>query len=304
MASRGPTVDLALFAMISPNAAALASSAACIATTSSRRVAASRVRLATEPETPNPKAPQAMTVHMTASGTRPLTAAVRRHVLQTLMASGILRKTNADIASKLTEHILPVCFPPGHVVFGQGDTSNGLYIIASGKVKLTYRHRDGREVLLNVFGASDVFGEIAFFDCGTREATATTLTEASVLAIERDQLLGWMAKRPEVIHQFMRLLARRADWMTKCLDDFVVAIPAYRVAKRLVMLGRRFGKREGDVVVVTHDLTLEEISLFAGVAAATVDAALRDFADRGWIRFVDRHLELVDGHGLDSLSAQ
>jgi hypothetical protein len=40
------------------------------------------------------------------------------------------------------------------------------------------------------------------------------------------------------------------------------------------------------LVVVIHDLTVAELSLFAGVAAETVEATLRDFADRGWIRFV------------------
>ena len=54
--------------------------------------------------------------------------------------------------------------------------------------------------------------------------------------------------------------------MTSCLADFVLADPPYRVARRLLLLAKRFGRREGEVVRVMHDLTLEEISLFAGVA--------------------------------------
>ena len=46
--------------------------------------------------------------------------------------------------------------------------------------------------------------------------------------------------------------------------------PACRIAKRLLLLGKRFGRKEGDVVGVVHDLTLEEISLFAGVAPETI----------------------------------
>jgi CRP/FNR family transcriptional regulator, cyclic AMP receptor protein len=160
--------------------------------------------------------------------------------------------------------------------------------------------KDGR---CDITGDTDI-GEVTPFDYGTREFTATTVTEVCAVAIERDQLLAWMTECPEITHQIMRLLARRADVMTKCLVDFVFADPPYRVARRLLLLGRRFGRREGDVVWVTHDLTLEEISLFAGVAPETVDATLCDFRDRGWIRFEDSCLEIVDGQGLAALPAR
>jgi CRP/FNR family transcriptional regulator, cyclic AMP receptor protein len=58
------------------------------------------------------------------------------------------------------------------------------------------------------------------------------------------------------------------------------------------------------VVRVAHDLTLEEISLLAGVSPETVDATLRDFRDRGWIRLEDSCLEIVDGQGLATRPAR
>jgi Cyclic nucleotide-binding domain len=147
--------------------------------------------------TAHPEPPQEKTGHQTAPVTGPLNPAPRRDVLSTLMASGIFRNTNADALSKLTEHVSPVRIPPGHVLIGQGDSGSRLYIVASGKVKMAYRRADGREVVLNVVGAADVFGEISCFDRDTREASATTPTEVWTVAIERDQLLGWMANRQE-----------------------------------------------------------------------------------------------------------
>ena len=289
--------------MINTTATALASSAACIATTSSWWAVVRRVCVTAERERSNPKALQAKTVDAMSPVTQ-TTAALDRDVHQALIASGIFGKADSGVVSALIEHMLPIRFPPGHVVFAQGDPGSCLYMIASGKVKVAYRHTDGREVVLNIVGASDVFGEVTPFDYGTREFTATTVTEVCAVAIERDQLLAWMAECPEIIHQIMRLLARRADVATKCLVDFVFADPPYRVARRLLLLSRRFGRRESDVVRVTHDLTLEEISLFAGVAPETVDATLRDFRDRGWIRFEDSCLEIVDGRALAALPAR
>jgi CRP/FNR family transcriptional regulator, cyclic AMP receptor protein len=303
MASRRSGRLRSVVRMINPTATALASSAACIATTSSWWAVVRRGCVTADRERPNPKALQAKTVDAMSPVTQP-TAALHRDLRQALIASGIFGKTDSGVVSALIEHLLPVRFPPGHVVFAQGDPGSCLYVITSGKVKVAYRHTDGREVVLNIVGASDVFGEVTPFDYGTREFTATAVIEVCAVAIERDQLLAWMAECPEIIHQIMRLLARRADVVTKCLVDFVFADPPYRVARRLLLLGRRFGRRESDVVRVTHDLTLEEISLFAGVAPETVDATLRDFRDRGWIRFEDSCLEIVDGRALAALPAR
>lgn len=288
--------------MVSSTATALAS-AACIATTSSWWAAVTRVRVTLARDRPNAKAPQLKTVDAMAPVTQP-TAPLHRDVHDALIASGIFGKTDADVVSALTEHLLPVCFPPGHVVFAQGDPGSCLYLIASGKVKVAYRHADGREVVLNVVGAPDVFGEVTPFDYGTREFTATSVTEVCAVVIERDRLLAWIAQCPEIALQIMRLLARRVDVMTKCLAEFVFTDPPYRIARRLLLLGKRFGRQDGDVVRVMHGLTLEEISLFAGVAPATVDATLRDFRDRGLIRFEGSCLEIVDGQGLAALPAR
>jgi CRP/FNR family transcriptional regulator, cyclic AMP receptor protein len=110
-----------------------------------------------------------------------------------------------------------------------------------------------------------------------------------------------MAECPDMVHQIMRLLARRDDVMRKCMVDFLFADPPYRVARRWLSLGKRFGRRDGDVVRVMHDLALNDISLFAVVPSETVDATLRDFRDRGWIRFEDSCLEIVDGQGLAAI---
>ena len=229
------------------------------------------------------------------------TAAFHRCVERAFIASGLFGNTDADVVSALIEHLQPVLFPAGHVVFAQGDAGSALFMVASGKVKVAYRYCDGREVVLNVVGAAEVFGEVTLFDYGTREFTATTVTEVCAVAIERDQLLAWMTEYPEITHQVMRLLARRADVMTNCMVDFVFADPPYRVARRLLLLSKRFGRRDGDVVRVRHDLTLEEISRFAGVAPKIVEATLRDFSDRGWIRLKGDTIEIVDGQRLAAL---
>ena len=62
------------------------------------------------------------------------------------MASGIYGGTDLKAVSALTKHTRLAHFPPGHVVFAQGECGSCLYMIGSGKVKVGYRHTDGREI--------------------------------------------------------------------------------------------------------------------------------------------------------------
>jgi CRP/FNR family cyclic AMP-dependent transcriptional regulator len=221
-----------------------------------------------------------------------------------LMACGIFSTTEPAVVAALMKQTRSVCFPPGRIVFAQGEPGDCLYVVVSGKAKVSYLHTDGREFVLNLVGAFDVFGELTPFDCGAREATVTALTEVRAVEIDRDRLLDWVADCPEAIHQIMRLLARRAEMMTSSLADFAICDPTQRIARRILLLAKRFGMREGDDVRVVHDMTVEVMSRYAGVAPQRIDAALCVLRDRGLIRFEDSCVVIVDGQGLAAVAGK
>jgi CRP/FNR family cyclic AMP-dependent transcriptional regulator len=220
---------------------------------------------------------------------------------QALIASGIFSRTNPEAVSDLAKQLESEQFPPGCIVSAQSDFGGRLYIIISGKVKASYRRPDGCEIVLMVLGPSEMFGAIALFDPGSRRGmSVTALTEVLAVSIEHDQLLVWMAERPEVSDQVLRLFARRAKAATKSLVDFAFADAQSRIASRLLLLSKRFGRQEDYVVRVMHDLTLDDFSLLVGVAPKTTYAALREFEQRGWIRLEDNSVVIVDAQALAS----
>jgi CRP-like cAMP-binding protein len=229
---------------------------------------------------------------------------LRRNLFEALAACGIFRQADPDVLSVVAESAQLVYFPRRHCVYAQGDQGDSLYLIASGKVKLTYRCSAGSELIVTVVGPGDVFGEITAFDRGPREFAAVAVTEVRAIIMGRDQLMALARGFPEIGNQVMRLLARRADVLTSAMADFAFADPMHRLAGRLLLLSKQFGTRNGDVVRVEHDLTLEEISQFAGVAPETIGAKLRDLEERGWIRVRTGCLEIVDAHGLAALASE
>src|SRR5947209_13118411 len=71
------------------------------------------------------------------------------------------------------------------LIFCQGDPGDGLYIIATGNVGIGRQGTTGNELILTVLEPGDYFGELALFDGQPRSATATAVTDASLLFLPR-----------------------------------------------------------------------------------------------------------------------
>jgi CRP/FNR family cyclic AMP-dependent transcriptional regulator len=182
----------------------------------------------------------------------------------------------------------------GHVVFTEGDTGDRLFIVLEGKVKISRSAADGRENLLAVLGPSEMFGELSLFDPGPRTATATAVTDSALASLDHDDLRPLLLAQPTVAAQLLAALAQRLRRTNEAMADLVFSDVPGRVAKALLDLAERFGDDEQDGVRVHHDLTQEELAQLVGASRETVNKALSEFANRGWLRLEGRTVLLLD----------
>jgi CRP-like cAMP-binding protein len=182
----------------------------------------------------------------------------------------------------------------GQTLFKEGDAGDRLFVVVEGKLKLGTSSGDGRENLLSILGPGDMFGELSLFDPGPRTATATAVTDARVLALANDQVIGWVTAHPQVSLQLFKRLARRLRRTNEVLADLVFADVPGRVAKAIMDLGERFGTKKDDGLHVNHELTQEELAQLVGASRETVNKALADFAGRGWVRLEPRAVVVLD----------
>jgi CRP/FNR family transcriptional regulator, cyclic AMP receptor protein len=211
--------------------------------------------------------------------------------------AGLFQGVGHHSVAALSQQLQPVVFPRGHMVFAEGEPGDRLYIITPGKVKIGCRSPDRRENLLAILGPSDMFGELAVFDPGPRTSSATTITEVRAVSMDRGALRAWIADRPEIAEQLLRVLARRLR-RTNNLVDLIFTDGPGRVAKQLLALAQQFGTQDDGVMRVTHDLTQEEMAALVGASRETVNKALADFADRGWIRLDGKSVWICDSERL------
>ena len=210
------------------------------------------------------------------------------------MQSPLFAALDAEGAAALRASLTATDFPKGAVLFHEGEPGDHMYVIVEGKVKLGQTSGDGRESLLGVLGPGEMFGELSLFDPGLRTSTATALTDANVLGLGHDQLKPWLSGRPEVAAALLMALARRLRRTNEAMADLVFSDVPGRVAKALLELGSKFGEETSIGLLVSHDLTQEELAQLVGASRETVNKALADFSQRGWIRIEQRQVTLID----------
>ncbi|MBK8468429.1 MAG: Crp/Fnr family transcriptional regulator [Actinomycetales bacterium] len=182
----------------------------------------------------------------------------------------------------------------GDILFREGDQGDSLYVIGEGKVKLGRTSADGRENLIAILGPGEMFGELSLFDPGPRTMTATAVAETQLMGLGHESLTLLLSGRSEVAKALLAALSSRLRRTNEHLADLVFTDVPGRVAKALLDLANRFGRPVDEGILVTHDLTQEELAQLVGASRETVNKALADFATRGWLKLEARAVLLLD----------
>jgi len=199
-----------------------------------------------------------------------------------------------EAAAALESSMSQTSLRRGEILFNEGDDGDQLYVVIEGKIKLGLTSPDGRENLLAILGPGQMFGELSFFDPGPRSATATAVTDAELKSLGHAVLSPVLVTHPGVAQALLNQLAGRLRRTNEVVGDLVFSDVPGRVAKALLDLASRFGRRADDGVHVNHDLTQEELAQLVGASRETVNKALADFASRGWLRLEPRSVVILD----------
>jgi CRP/FNR family cyclic AMP-dependent transcriptional regulator len=214
--------------------------------------------------------------------------------LEVLRKAPLFTNLDDEVFSALTSELTEVELSRGASAFHEGDQGDQLYVIMSGKIKLGRTAPDGRENLLAILGPGEVFGEMALFNPAPRTASATAVSVTRLAGLRHDNLRKVIQSTPEVSMQLLRALAQRLTKTNESLADLVFSDVPGRVAKALLDLADRFGRPAADGLLVAHDLTQEELAQLVGASRETVNKALAEFVQRGWIRLENRAVVVLD----------
>jgi len=176
-----------------------------------------------------------------------------------------------------------VSFRKKETVFAQGDDTDGLFFVQSGKIRLSVVSDDGREAVLGILGADDFFGEGSLAGQLFRMSSATALTDCVLLNVDRDALLREMNLQPKLSALFMRYLLKRNIRYQDDLVDQLFNSSEKRLA-RVLLLMAHFGT-EGVSEMSIPRLSQETLAEMVGTTRSRVSFFMNRFRKLGFIKY-------------------
>lgn len=165
------------------------------------------------------------------------------------------------------------------VIFHGGDAADAVYVIASGKVKVVTTSTEGKEFILTVLGAGQVFGEMALVEEAPRSASVVTLTAVELLAIKREDFHHLLNTSPGISRSLLAILSRRLRRANSKMESLAYMDVAGRLARYLLDLARDHGQKMGKGWIVVRRPTHSDIAHSIGTSRETVSRLINEFEE-------------------------
>jgi CRP-like cAMP-binding protein len=175
-------------------------------------------------------------------------------------------------------------------VYTCGDQDGMVYFIESGQIKLLMLSPEGKECLLAIHSAGDIFGELSLSGLGSRLETATAMEETTLKQIPSSQFLARLS-RDELLAGFVRYLAVRIADQQQVIADLVTVDSEQRLGKTLLQLARTLGKKEPRGTRIELKISHDELSEMVGTTRPRISLFMQRFRNLGLIETnLDRFL--------------
>ncbi|MGM0419626.1 MAG: Crp/Fnr family transcriptional regulator [Bacillota bacterium] len=187
----------------------------------------------------------------------------------------------------------------GEIIFFEADSEKKLYLLVDGQVKLSMLSSEGREKVMTILQAGDIFGEISLFDHDPHPLTAEVVEEAKLMILEWSNLEEIIMDQPRLALKIIEALSKKTRLLTSQVRDLVFHDAIGRLANLLIRFAKDFGKETEEGTMIELILTHQEIANLLGVSRVTVTKTLNKLIDQGLIKIKERKIYILDHQGLN-----
>jgi len=180
--------------------------------------------------------------------------------------------------------------PRGAVVIVEGDPTDSLYIVISGRMRVLMSDADGKEVILAILGPGEFFGEMGLIDDNPRSATVVAVEPCELIVITKRDFKGILAENFEMAMTVMRGLVRRLREADRKIGSLALLDVYGRVARLLIDTAEMVNGQR----IVTRRLPKQDIAKMIGASREMVSRVMRDLQLGGFIEVRGSQILLRD----------
>jgi CRP/FNR family cyclic AMP-dependent transcriptional regulator len=188
-----------------------------------------------------------------------------------------------SLLAKIGKSKTPADYKKNQKVFTQGDPAGAIYYVQQGRIKLTVVSKEGKEAAIAILGPGAFFGEGCMAGQLLRMATATTMSECSIIRLEKAGVVRALHKDPAFSELFLHHLLTRNIRIEEDLVDQLFNSSEKRLARVLLLLAN-FGK-EGTPEPVIPKISQETLAEIVGTTRSRVSYFMNKFRKLGFIEY-------------------
>lgn len=178
----------------------------------------------------------------------------------------------------IAPHGLVRTFPPQAILINEGDTTDSLYIVLSGRVKVYTSSDDGRDFVLTEYGPGEYFGELTI-DGEKRSASIKAVETCTCRIVQGSELRLFLAEHPDFAMHLTRKLIR----MVRRLTEQVRSIALQDVYGRMVRVLNELADPQGDEWVLRQKLTQQDVADRVGSSREMVNRVMKELTAGGYV---------------------
>lgn len=206
----------------------------------------------------------------------------------------IFNHLTAEEMQEIVKTTKSATYPRGNTIYSAGESSEGLYIVHKGRVKIYRLSESGKEQLVRILEPGDFTGELSLFSASIHDAYAEAMTGTELCIMDRQDFQQFLMKYPQISLKVLTEFSSRLAKIEKQAASIAMESVDTRIAMYLADL-----VEETNHHIIHLPMSRKDIASHLGTSPETISRKLAEFADAGWIhQQTQRKIEVLD---LDAL---
>lgn len=207
-----------------------------------------------------------------------------------------------EVRSSLEKYSRVFYSPRKTVLFNEGDSPKGVYILVKGKVKVSKLNKDGSPHNFYIFSAGDLFGHNPILSEEKNAVTATAIENCEIMFIEKDYFLSVLSNSPYLSKILLQNMSHDYTVFVNKLNFFAKRRIKERLALFLLLLNEKFKSQGQSPEEAEIKVSRMDLANFTGTSIENLVRMLKQFKEKEYIRTEGKSIFIHDFEALYTLS--
>ena len=226
----------------------------------------------------------------------PLTETQKQVFSKVPLFSGLIGSEMEFIARRVTTRK----YTPGQIVFSEGDLCTGLFVVASGQIRIFKTSANGREQVLSIDGPGSSVAELPVFDGGAYPASAAAVDESEIVFVSRQDFRSFCLEHPEVALKVLQVVGGRLRRLVGIIEELSFTTVRQRLISWLLRQASAEGRPTPRGVTFPLNASHQELAAQIGTVRELVSRNLARLLAQGLIEMGGHSITIVNREALEA----